>query len=71
MKGAVLVRSGEQSCLVLFLIGTHKGETYRAGNMLNGAFELVAAAPLTAIASGVFLAHPEQAAQAEISLIKE
>ena len=39
IKDTGLVRSGEQSCLVLLLGGTHKGETYRAGNMLNGSFE--------------------------------
>ena len=36
-----------------------------------GSFGLVAAAPLTAIASGLLLAHPEQTAQAEAAPIKE
>ncbi len=39
IKDTGLVRSGEQSCQVLLLGGTHKGETYRAGNMLNGSLE--------------------------------
>lgn len=39
IKDTGLVRSGEQSCQVLLLGGTHKGETHRAGNMLNGSLE--------------------------------
>ncbi len=39
IKDTGLVRSGEQSCTVQLLGGTHKGETHRAGNMLNGSLE--------------------------------
>jgi uncharacterized membrane protein len=39
IKDTGLVRSGEQSCQVQLLGGTHKGETHRAGNMLNGSLE--------------------------------
>ena len=39
IKDTGLVRSGEQSCQILLLGGTHKGETHRAGNMLNGSLE--------------------------------
>ena len=39
IKDTGLVRSGEQSCSVLLLAGQHKGETHRAGNMLNGSLE--------------------------------
>lgn len=39
IKDTGLVRSGEQSCRVLLLAGSHKGETHRAGNMLNGSLE--------------------------------
>ena len=39
IKDTGLVRSGEQSCTVQLLGGTHQGETHRAGNMLNGSLE--------------------------------
>ncbi len=39
IKDTGLVRSGEQSCEVLLLGGSHKGETFRAYNMLNGSLE--------------------------------
>ncbi|NLI54606.1 MAG: YibE/F family protein [Clostridiales bacterium] len=39
IKDTGLVRSGEQSCEVLLLGGSHRGETYRAYNMLNGSLE--------------------------------
>ena len=39
IKDSGLVRTGEQVCQVLLLNGSHKGETYRAYNMLNGSFE--------------------------------
>ncbi len=39
IKDTGLVRSGEQSCEVLLLAGSHKGETLRASNMLNGSLE--------------------------------
>ena len=47
---------------------------YVASEMIHtivGSFGLVAAAPLTAVASGLLLAHPEQAVQAETAPIKE
>ncbi len=34
-----LVQSGEQSCQVTLLGGSHKGETYWASNLLNGSLE--------------------------------
>lgn len=39
IKDTGLVRSGEQSCQVQLLAGSHKGETHRAGNMLSGSVE--------------------------------
>ncbi len=39
IKDTGLVRSGEQSCQVQILAGSHKGETNRAGNMLSGSVE--------------------------------
>jgi uncharacterized membrane protein len=39
IKDTRLVRSGEQSCEVLLLGGSHKGETHRAGNLLSGSLE--------------------------------
>lgn len=39
IKDSGLVRTGEQVCQILLLNGSHKGETYRAYNMLNGSFE--------------------------------
>jgi len=39
IKDSGLVRTGEQVCQVMLLSGSHKGETYRAYNMLNGSFE--------------------------------
>lgn len=39
IKDTGLVRTGEQSCSVQLLAGQHKGETHRAGNMLNGSLE--------------------------------
>ena len=39
IKDSGLVRTGEQVCQVLLLSGSHKGETHRAYNMLNGSFE--------------------------------
>ena len=39
IKDTGLVRSGEQNCQVLLLGGSHKGETHRAGNLLNGSLE--------------------------------
>jgi uncharacterized membrane protein len=39
IKDSGLVRTGEQVCQVTLLSGIHKGETYRAFNMLNGSFE--------------------------------
>ena len=39
IKDTGLVLSGEQSCEVLLLGGSHKGETHRAGNLLSGSLE--------------------------------
>ena len=39
IKDSGLVRTGEQVCQVMLLNGSHKGETHRAFNMLNGSFE--------------------------------
>lgn len=39
IKDTGLIRSGEQNCQVLLLGGSHKGETHRAGNLLNGSLE--------------------------------
>lgn len=39
IKDTGLVRTGEQVCQITLLEGAHKGETYRAFNMLNGSFE--------------------------------
>ncbi len=39
IKDSGLVRTGEQVCNILLLGGSHKGETHRAYNMLNGSFE--------------------------------
>lgn len=39
IKDTGLVRTGEQVCQITLLEGLHKGETYRAFNMLNGSFE--------------------------------
>jgi len=39
IKDTGLVRTGEQVCQIQLLEGSHKGETYRAYNMLNGSLE--------------------------------
>ena len=39
IKDTGLVRTGEQVCQVKLLTGSHKGETHRAYNMLNGSLE--------------------------------
>ncbi len=39
IKDAGLVRTGEQVCQIQLLEGSHKGETHRAYNMLNGSLE--------------------------------
>ena len=39
IKDTGLVRTGEQVCVIQLLSGSHKGETHRAYNMLNGSLE--------------------------------
>lgn len=39
IKDTGLVRTGEQVCYIELLSGSHKGETHRAYNMLNGSLE--------------------------------
>ncbi len=39
IKDTGLVRTGEQVCQIQLLEGSHKGETHRAYNMLNGSLE--------------------------------
>jgi uncharacterized membrane protein len=39
IKDSGLVRTGEQVCNIRLLNGSHKGETHRAYNMLNGSLE--------------------------------